>query len=172
MNKNVAAVVAIMIALISLVGTGLSFAFTAATFSTSYQTVEFTHAEVIASQVTVLDSGLDGSSPGDERFFIVPATVPDGGLLTGSLTVVAAGQPRASEELRRSDLVFQFGAVEDQLVVGGVAVYEIEDPTLSLGKVVTRPIVGGSGVYAGATGWVDTTHNENGTWVHVFHYRK
>jgi hypothetical protein len=172
MNKNVAAVVAIMIALISLVGTGLNFAFTAATSSSSSQTVEFTHAEVIASQVTVLDSGLDGSSPGDERFFIVPATVPGGGLLTGSLTVVAAGQPRASEELRRSDLVFQFGAVEDQLVVGGVAVYEIEDPTLSLGKVVTRPIVGGSGVYAGATGWVDTTHNEDGTWVHVFHYKK
>ena len=172
MKTNVTAVVAIVIALIALVGTGLSFAFTAVSTISPYQTVEFTHAEVDASQITVLDSGLDGSSPGDERFFIVPATSPDGGLLTGSLTVVAAGQPRPSEELRRSDLVFQFGAVEDQLVVGGVAVYEIEDPTLSLGKVVTRPIVGGAGVYAGASGWVDSTHNQDGTWVHVFHYKK
>jgi len=172
MQKNTTAVVAIMIALISLVGTGLSFAFTAATSSSPYQTVEFTHSEVIASQVTVLDSGLDGSSPGDERFFVVPATSPEGGLLTGSLTVVAPDKPLASQELRRSDLVFQFGAVEDQLVVGGVAVYEIEDPTLALGKVVIRPILGGSGVYAGATGWVDTTHYKDGTWVHVFHYKK
>jgi hypothetical protein len=172
MKTNVTGVVAIVIALIALVATGSSFAFTAATTLAPLQTVEFTHAEVVASQVTVLDSGLDGSSPGDERFFIVPATSPDGGLLTGSLTVVAAGQPRPSEELRRSDLVFQFGAVEDQLVVGGVAVYEVEDPTLSLGKVVTRPIVGGSGVYAGASGWVDSTHNQDGTWVHVFHYKK
>ena len=172
MKKNLTAVVAIMIALISLVGTGLSFAFTAATSSAAYQTVEFTHAEVIASQVTVLDSGLDGSSPGDERFFVVPATSPEGGLLTGSLTVVAPDEPLASQELRRSDLVFQFGAVEDQLVVGGVAVYEIDDPTLALGRVVVRPILGGSGVYAGATGWVDSTHYKDGTWVHVFHYKK
>ncbi len=170
MNKNTTAVVAIMIALISLVGTGLGFAFTAASSSASHQIVEFKHAEVIASQVTVLDSGLDGSSPGDERFFIIPATSPEGGLLTGSLTVVAPDKPLASQELRRSDLVFQFGAVEDQMVVGGVAVYEIDDPTLALGRVVTRPILGGSGVYAGATGWVDTTHNEDGTWVHIFHY--
>jgi hypothetical protein len=100
----------------------------------------------------------------------VPATAPEGGLLTGSLTVVAPDKPLQSQELRRSDLVFQFGAVEDQIVVGGVAVYEIDDPTLALGRVVTRPILGGSGVFAGATGWVDTTHNEDGTWVHVFHY--
>jgi hypothetical protein len=172
MKKNTTAVVAIMIALIALVGTGLSFAFTAATAGSSYQTVEFDHAEVTASEVTVLDSGLDGSSPGDQRFFIVPATSPQGGLLTGSLTVVAPDKPLASQELRRSDLVFQFGAVEDQMVVGGVAVYEIDDPTLALGKVVTRPILGGSGIYAGATGWVDTTHNADGTWVHVFHYKK
>jgi len=172
MKRNTTAVVAIMIALISLVGTGLGFAFTAALSSSSYQTVEFRHAEVIASQVTVLDSGLDGSSPGDERFFIVPSTSPEGGLLTGSLTVVAPDKPLPSQELRRSDLVFQFGAVEDQMVVGGVAVYEIDDPTLALGRVVIRPILGGSGVYAGATGWVDTTHNDDGTWVHVFHYKK
>jgi hypothetical protein len=172
MKKNTTAVVAIMIALISLVGTGLGFAFTAASSSASHQVVEFRHAEVIASQVTVLDSGLDGSSPGDERFFVVPATSPEGGLLTGSLTVVAPDKPLQSQELRRSDLVFQFGAVEDQMVVGGVAVYEIDDPTLALGRVVTRPILGGSGVFAGATGWVDTTHNEDGTWVHVFHYTK
>jgi hypothetical protein len=170
MKKNTTAVVAIMIALIALVGTGLGFAFTAASSSASHQVVEFRHAEVIASQVTVLDSGLDGSSPGDERFFVVPATSPEGGLLTGSLTVVAPDKPLQSQELRRSDLVFQFGAVEDQIVVGGVAVYEIDDPTLALGRVVTRPILGGSGVFAGATGWVDTTHNEDGTWVHVFHY--
>ncbi len=172
MQKNTTAVVAIMIALIALVGTGLSFAYTAATSGGSYETVEFKHAEVESSQVTVLDSGVDGSTPGDERFFIIPATSPEGGLLTGSLTVVAPDQPLPSQELRRSNLVFTFGAIEDQLTVGGVAIYEIDDPALALGKVVTRPILGGSGKFAGATGWVDTTHNEDGTWVHVFHYKK
>jgi len=172
MKRNTTAVVAIMLALIGLVGTGLSFAFTAATSASTYQTVEFDHAEVTASQVTVLDNGFDGSSPGDERFFNVPATSPQGGLLTGSLTVVAPDSPKVGQELRQSDLVFQFGAIEDQMVVGGVAVYEITDPTLALGRVVVRPILGGSGKYAGATGWLDTTHNEDGTWVHVFHYKK
>ena len=92
--------------------------------------------------------------------------------MTGSLTVVAPDKPTKGEELRRSNLVFQFGAVDDQLVVGGVAVYQIANPTISLGKVVTRPILGGSGKFAGATGWVETTHNADGTWVHVFHYTK
>lgn len=172
MKKNTAAIVAIMISLIALVVTGLSFAFTALTSSASYQTVTFSHAEVTASQVTILDSGLDGSSPGDERFFIVPATSPEGGLLTGSLTVVAPNQPLPTQELRRADLVFQFGAQEDQIVAGGVAVFETEDTTVATGKVVTRPILGGSGAYAGATGWVETIHNEDGTWAHVFHYKK
>ena len=172
MKKNITAVVAIVIALIALVGAGLNFAYTAAASGASYQTVEFDHAEVVASDVTVLDSGIAGSTRGDQRFFHVPATSPDGGLLTGSLTVVAPDKPKIGEELRRSDLVFQFGAVEDQMVVGGVAVYEIADPTLALGKVVIRPILGGSGAYAGAAGWVETTHNADGTWVHIFHYKK
>lgn len=170
MSKNVAAVIAIFIALIALIVGGVAVAVSLASGGVSYQTVEFDHNEIDPSQVTVLDTGVDGSTPGDERFFIIPATAPDGGLMTGSLTVVAPQTPTAGQELRRSDLVFQFGAVEDQMVVGGVAVYEIADPTIGLGKVVTRPILGGSGRFKGATGWVETTHNEDGTWVHVFHY--
>lgn len=170
MSKNIAGVIAIFIAIIALVVGGVAVAVSLASGGVTYQTVEFTHAEVDPSQVTVLDTGIDGSTPGDERFFIIPATSPEGGLMTGSLTVVAADAPNSGQELRRSDLVFQFGAVEDQMVVGGVAVYEIADPTISLGKVVTRPILGGSGKYKGATGWLETTHNDDGTWVHQFHY--
>ena len=33
------------------------------------------------------------------------------------------------------------------------------------------PVIGGSGAYAGATGWVDSTHNADGTWTHIFHIR-
>jgi hypothetical protein len=172
MKKNATAIVAIVIALIALVAAGVSFAYTAASANASYQTVQFDHAEIVPSQVTVLDTGIAGSSPGDERFFYLPATSPAGGVMTGSLTVVAPDKPTKGEELRRSNLVFQFGAVDDQLVVGGVAVYQIANPTISLGKVVTRPILGGSGKFAGATGWVETTHNADGTWVHVFHYAK
>ena len=170
MSKNVAGVIAVFISVIALVVGGVAVAVSLASGGVTYQTVEFTHAEVDPTQVTVLDTGVDGSTPGDERFFIIPATSPAGGLMTGSLTVVAPDMPEIGQEIRQSNLVFQFGAVDDQMVVGGVAIYEIADPTISLGKVVTRPILGGSGKYKGARGWVETTHNEDGTWVHVFRF--
>jgi hypothetical protein len=35
--------------------------------------------------------------------------------------------------------------------------------------VVTRPVIGASGKYAGALGWCVTTRLANNTWTHVFH---
>ena len=36
---------------------------------------------------------------------------------------------------------------------------------------VIRAVVGGTGRYAGASGWVKTVHHVDGTWTHEFHLR-
>jgi hypothetical protein len=91
------------------------------------------------------------------------------GYLTGTLTTTATGRPNRGMELRTANLVFVFGRAADQLVLGGVAVYGQFAPVLAKKSVVTRPVLGGSGRYAGARGWCVTTHLANDTWTHVFH---
>ena len=91
------------------------------------------------------------------------------GYLTGALTTVAVDKPTADIELRTANLVFVVGRAADQIVVGGVSAYAQKTPTISKRSVVTRPVIGGSGKYAGARGSCVTTHRSNGTWTHVFH---
>jgi hypothetical protein len=68
-----------------------------------------------------------------------------------------------------SNLSFVFGSDANQIVVGGQAVYEISQPTLGIGVVTIRPLIGGSGKYSGARGYLETTHLVDNTWKHVFH---
>jgi hypothetical protein len=42
-------------------------------------------------------------------------------------------------------------------------------PTIAKQSVAVRPVIGGSGKYAGARGWCVSTHHADGAWTHVFH---
>ena len=135
--------------------------------------VRVAHGPVTAGNSQYIDAGVPGPSVGDLRTYYLPLTRPGSsrrvGYLTGTLTTTATGRPRAGMELRTANLVFVVRRAANQLVLGGVAAYAQSAPVLAKRSVVTRPVIGGSGRYAGARGWCVTTHLANGTWTHVFH---
>lgn len=171
MKRNTLAIIALAIGAIALVlGAANLAAMRGSASDTGTDVTTFSHAEITPDQITLVPSGAGTSPVGDVRYYKIPATSPAGGLLTGTLTVTAVGAPAAGQELRQSNLVFAFGSTADQMVVGGEAVYDSASPALRVGDVITRPILGGTGTFAGATGWVETTHLEDGTWNHTFTY--
>jgi hypothetical protein len=131
------------------------------------------HGPVTTSNSQYIDAAPSGSSPGDVRTYYLPLTRPGStreiGYLTGTLTTTATDRPDSGMELRTADLVFVVGSAENQIVVGGVGAYARTASTLSKRTVTTRPVVGGSGAYAGARGWCVSTHLADDTWTHVFH---
>jgi hypothetical protein len=141
--------------------------------TSSTKVITVAHGAVTTQNSQYVDLGAPGPSVGDIRTYYIPLTDPKSGksvgFLTGALTTVAVERPAAGMELRTSDLVFVVGKMADQIVVGGVAAYAQSAPTVATTSVVTRPVVGGSGKYAGARGWVVSTHFADNTWTHVFH---
>jgi hypothetical protein len=135
--------------------------------------IRVAHGPVTARNSHYIDAPPPGPSVGDVRTYYLPLTRPGSsrqiGYLTGTLTTTATGIPRPGMELRTANLVFVLGRAANQLVVGGVAAYAESAPVLAKKSVVTRPVIGGSGKYAGARGWCVTTHLANNTWTHVFH---
>lgn len=111
------------------------------------------------------------ASPGDLRLYYIDLTKPGKkkviGFMTGSLLTTAVDMPRAGKEYRAADLVFAIGT--SQLVLGGVAVYDQAAPTVAKRTSVIRPVLGGTGTYAGARGWAKSTRFKNNTWRHTFH---
>ena len=147
----------------------------AARTSSAPQVITVAHGPVTALNSQYIDLGTPGPSVGDVRTYYLPLTQPKSGkpigYLTGTLTTVAVGRPAVGMELRTSNLVFVIGRASDQIVVGGVAAYAEAAPAVAVRSVVTRPVIGGSGKYAGARGWVLTTHYADNTWTHEFHLR-
>lgn len=117
---------------------------------------------------------VQGSGLGAVRTFMVPTKVNGkanaGNYLTGTLTTVAVGLPD-DQELRASNLTFVVRSQANQLVVGGVSNYPTQAGVLAIGETTTRPVVGGSGIYAGARGYVLSTNRGDAGWLHEFHLR-
>lgn len=124
------------------------------------------HPPVTATSVT-------GSGLGTIRTYFTPTTINGvaGGLMTGTLTTTAINAT-AGFEWRTSNLVFVMDTPQSQLVVGGALTYPTGASTFSAGTTDVRPIIGGSGRYDGATGYVTSTNNGANGWLHVFHVRR
>ncbi len=127
-------------------------------------------------RVTVYHQAVDpiavtGSGIGTVRTFLAPIAVDgaarDGQYFTGTLTTLATGLP-GDQELRASNLVFVIGDEANQLVIGGISLYPAAGATIAAGTRTTRPVIGGSGTFAGATGEVVTTNLGADGWTHVF----
>lgn len=105
------------------------------------------------------------------RTFFGPIAVDgkaaDGQYITGTLTTLVGGMP-GGQELRASNLVFVFGSEENQMVVGGISLYPPTGATLAPGQRTVRPVLGGSGIYDGASGQVVSTNLGADGWTHVF----
>lgn len=122
----------------------------------------------------VVPTSVIGSGIGTVRYFTMPIAVngvaADGQYMTGTLTTLDVGVP-GGQEIRASDLNFVFGSSSDQLVVGGIAIYPAAGATLAEGARVIRPVIGGSGKYAGAVGQAISTNLGSKGWTHVFKIR-
>lgn len=129
-----------------------------------------THGPITA---TLVPADSDGHQVGDLRAFSFPVDVEGrrvAGWLDATLTTTAVDVPATGDEIRLSLLVFSFG--EDrasQVVVEGSSVYPAAGATLGTGTSTVRPVTGGSGRFAGATGWAQSSHLSDGTWRHALH---
>jgi hypothetical protein len=133
---------------------------------------EFERTETVrVYHEAVQPTATSGTGIGAVRTFFIPMAVDgvpaDGQYLAGTLTTLVELLPNG-QQLRASNLVFVFGAEADQLVVGGVSQYPVAGATLAPGQKTTRPILGGSGKYANASGDVVSTNLGADGWTHVF----
>lgn len=155
--RTVAVAVALVMGL-SLVGIAPASAKTKTTV------VTITHAPATPTAVS-------GSGVGTVRTFYIATSVagktPKTGYMSGTLTTLATGLAN-SQELRASNLVFVVESEPNQLVVGGLSLYPTEGATLATNQSTIRPIIGGSGIYRGAKGQVESTNLGEQGWRHVF----
>jgi hypothetical protein len=91
------------------------------------------------------------------------------GRLDAMLTTTGIDIPKLNDESRISTLIFSFGDGVDQIVVNGSGLYPAAGGTLDLNSTVIRPVTGGTGDFAGANGWAESKHFEDGTWRHSFY---
>lgn len=136
----------------------------------SERVVRLAHGPITA---TLIDAGTPGNSAGDLRTYYVGLTRPGQskriGHMTGSLLTTASDEPRPGWDRRTASLVFTVHGAANQIVLGGVATYRQQAPTLTRRESVNRPVIGGSGRFAGASGWCESIHRADNTWRHVFH---
>lgn len=162
--RNLRSLSVVLVAIVALLG--LASPAQAAT-KAGLITVTVYHQPLVPTAVT-------GSGIGTVRYFTVPIAVngvaADGQYMTGTLTTLDTGVP-GGQEIRASDLNFVFGTSSDQLVVGGIAIYPAAGATLAEGARVIRPVIGGSGKYAGAAGQAISTNLGSKGWTHVFKIR-
>ncbi len=136
--------------------------------SSSERTVTVNHGP--APTPVYLDLGDTGPSAGDVRLWSYDATSSDGQKVRSDVIMTTTGLVTGTtDEYRDTHLVFTFANPADELIVEGVATYPGANSVLKPATTVSRSVIGGSGAYAGATGWCDSTHNADGTWTHVFH---
>jgi hypothetical protein len=126
---------------------------------------------VTVTHAVVTPTSTIGAGPGTVRTFFIPINVDgvdaDNQYLSGTL-ITLSDSVNGDEELRSANLVFVFGNEANQLVVGGISLYPPAGSTIAVGEETVRPVVGGSGIYAGATGEVISTNLGDDGWSHVF----
>jgi hypothetical protein len=115
---------------------------------------------VDAPTVTTVDLDRPGKSPGD--LYAFRATVRDTagtevGRLLGSQTSI-----RLDGEAETVQAAATFELPGGQIVFGGLSGYPIDGVGTVVGRTYVRPILGGTGSYAGAGGTLTTTRRDDG----------
>jgi hypothetical protein len=129
-------------------------------------TVVVRHGPVPAP--TLVDLGTPGASVGDQRIFHFPGTTGGREVSTDwIMTTVAVDAPEKGVETRVATAVFSFGDT-GTLLLEGVGLYPGAGAVLEPAIELERAVIGGTGIYAGATGSVMSEHLADDTWVHTF----
>lgn len=130
-------------------------------------TVVVTHDPV--PDPVVVRAGVEGTSVGDTRYFDIEALADGAPVRLLAVMVTTAVNEGTTDELRDTTLTFTFGDLDDQVIVEGIGLYPGKGSTIAPATTVQRAIVGGSGKYAGATGWAESVHEADGSWTHTLH---
>jgi len=139
-----------------------------------YLVISDSTTKIVVTHGVIAPSATIGSGLGTVRTFYIPTTV-DGvdaadQYLTGTLTTLAEGI-NGDQEIRSSNLVFVLGDEKNQIVIGGISLYEPAGATLVPGVQTTRPIIGGSGIYKGATGEAISANFGDQGWSHELYVK-
>ena len=133
------------------------------------RTVTVTHGP---APTPVLVKAPAGATPvGDVRYFAYTGTSHAKTVRIFATMTTVGTADGTTDEYRDTRIVFVWPNRNDQLILEGVGLYPGAGSTLTPDTTVKRAIVGGSGIFAGATGEVVTTHDADGTWKHVFYIR-
>lgn len=137
----------------------------------SSRSLTVTHGPVVTTLTT---AGSDGHQLGDLRVTSLPlgadGTEGEVGRLDASLLTTSIDQPNAGDEIRISTLIFTLGDAANQVVVTGSGLYPAAGSTIAIDSVIVRPITGGSGRFAGVSGWAESEHLADGTWRHTLNF--
>jgi hypothetical protein len=118
------------------------------------------------------DQAVSAVARGSNMKVVMPIDYSNGGDAVVAtdwiMTTTAEDTPEKGVETRITSATFSFGG-SDTLLLQGVGLYPGEGATLKPATTLERAIVGGTGKYEGATGWVESTHNADDTWTHTFH---
>jgi hypothetical protein len=128
------------------------------------RTLRFVAADV---PPTIVDVGAPGRSVGDFTIFdgaVLDARgVREVGRYYGTQTTIAFGD----RHIVQSMITYQLGR-GDTLTFGGIGEYPTDGAGLVIGQRFTRPVLGGTGRYAGARGTVTTIRREDGSYEQKF----
>jgi hypothetical protein len=135
------------------------------------ETLTVVHSALAAP--TLIDNGLPGQSVGDVRIFQFDAQTTSGDNITVDWIMTTTGVEKSSiGEYRMSAATFSFGSTtQEQIVIQGIAQYSSANETLKSTVSTARAVTGGTGKYANASGWMETTHLSDGTWKHVLYLK-
>tara|TARA_B110000503_G_scaffold55185_1_gene88560 strand:+ start:10684 stop:11157 length:474 start_codon:yes stop_codon:yes gene_type:complete len=135
------------------------------------ETLTVTHPPIPAP--TYIDSGEPGESVGDIRIWQFPAKTNKGDAVTTDWIMTTTGVTTSKEtQYRMTSATFDFGkGTTDQIVIQGIAEYESSKAALQNSVSTPRAIIGGTGKFTNASGWMETTHLSDGTWRHVLHLK-
>jgi hypothetical protein len=120
------------------------------------------------SHTTTLDFPPLGKSPGDVYVFDATVVTANGrteiGRLRGTQTDIKLEH---GVETVQGTLTFELGT-GNEIVVGGLADYPLSGTGLIKGKKFVRPVLGGTGKYAGAKGTLTSVQLSGGRYDQVF----
>jgi hypothetical protein len=121
-----------------------------------------------AKPLTTLDFGPKGKSPGDEYVFSADVLSPNGGKVIGRIRGTQTSiKLEHGFETVEGMITYELGT-GNQIVIGGLSAYPLTSTGLAKGKTFVRPVLGGSGKYAGAHGEVMSKQLPDGRYDQVF----
>lgn len=120
-------------------------------------------------KVTTLDLGAPGKTAGDLYVIASTLTTPNGRTVIGRLrgTQTSIGLESGAETVQ---VAATFELRHGQVVVGGLSQYPTDGTGNVAGQTFVRPVLGGTGRYAGAHGTLTSVRRADGTYAQTLRF--